>query len=282
MKPDISVIIKNYNHEKELAALLACLENQTKRSFEIIIGDDGSSDNSKKVALQHMKQSNLSYTLFCQEDKGFRLSTLINNCISFSSADKLILLDADMLVGRTFVEEYLNQFKRNKKSILCGKILYIKTEFVEKILKDPLKYIDKLSPFLFNKEDSRIIRFNNVAPYKKVWGGNVGLYKKAVMGIGGFDEEFTEWGGEDTDLGFRLMRLGYSIKLLDDCTSYHLGADFPPLKETLNRGGVKLFEKKLQSNEGIVRNENPPEYDEILRVYTNRRDKIKWWRSSLI
>ena len=62
----ISVIIPTYNREKSLKRCLRSLENQTFKDFEVIICDDGSSDNTKKVVNYYRKTMEfIIKILFC-------------------------------------------------------------------------------------------------------------------------------------------------------------------------------------------------------------------------
>ena len=49
MKPLISVIIPAYNHEKYIAQTIMSIIDQSYKNLELIIIDDGSSDNTWKV-----------------------------------------------------------------------------------------------------------------------------------------------------------------------------------------------------------------------------------------
>ncbi len=54
-------------------------------------------------------------------------------------------------------------------------------------------------------------------------GGNLSVTKKILIEAGGFDEGFgLEWGCEDIELGFRLMKEGYRFIYADDSVNYHI------------------------------------------------------------
>ncbi|MBY0445348.1 MAG: glycosyltransferase, partial [Burkholderiales bacterium] len=68
----ISIVIPTYNRADLLRYTLESLVLQTldKQLFEVIVVDDGGSDNSEEVVRAFAEQLNIKY--FWQEDKGFR------------------------------------------------------------------------------------------------------------------------------------------------------------------------------------------------------------------
>lgn len=53
-------------------------------------------------------------------------------------------------------------------------------------------------------------------------GGNVSLAKEEFFQVGGFDEEFVVWGGEDFELGYRLVKAGVTGLNANECFVYHM------------------------------------------------------------
>ena len=86
--PLVSVIIPTYNHAIYLKKAINSILNQTYKNFEIIVIDDGSTDNTKDI-MAEFKGVKYIY----QENAG--LSAARNNSISFSSGEFLVFLDAD-------------------------------------------------------------------------------------------------------------------------------------------------------------------------------------------
>jgi len=85
-------------------------------------------------------------------------------------------------------------------------------------------------------------------------GCNFGINKEIITKIGGFDEDFKDWGGEDADLVCRLVRLGCKIKRLHECFAFHLGDNFQPVDTLWKFGGVRLFHKEKKHDPCISRN----------------------------
>ena len=54
--PLVSIIVASYNYEKYISETLVSLINQTYKNIEIIVIDDGSSDNSINIIKNYQKQ----------------------------------------------------------------------------------------------------------------------------------------------------------------------------------------------------------------------------------
>ncbi|HLW08337.1 MAG TPA: glycosyltransferase, partial [Marinilabiliaceae bacterium] len=89
--PLVSVIIPCYNHGEYLSEAIESVLNQTYTPIEVIVIDDGSSDNTEKVAKRYP-----SVKYFYQENKG--LSSARNLGIANSTGELLVFLDADDLL----------------------------------------------------------------------------------------------------------------------------------------------------------------------------------------
>lgn len=108
----ISVIIPVYNGEKYLAQ---CIENmlcQTYTKLEIIVIDDGSKDNSAKIAEQYPVK------LFRQENKG--LSAARNMGVSLTSGDYIHFMDVDDLLNLEYYEKMMEALLQADADMACG------------------------------------------------------------------------------------------------------------------------------------------------------------------
>jgi len=95
--PKLSVIIPQYNEEKDIVECLKSLFNQSYKNFEIIVVDDGSTDNS----LNLIKQFSKKVKILQQDHRGPGIAR--NLGANNSKGEILIFVDADM----TFDVDYL-------------------------------------------------------------------------------------------------------------------------------------------------------------------------------
>ncbi len=113
----ISIIIPAYNHANELGVCLESILNQTFQDFEVIIVDDGSTDNIGNVLGVYEKRfgdSGTTLKIIRQENMG--ANSARNNGFSKSSGDFVIFLDADIKMGDDMLEKMLDKINKNPHS----------------------------------------------------------------------------------------------------------------------------------------------------------------------
>jgi len=101
-QPLVSVIIPVYNMEKYLAETISSVLVSTQQNFEIVIVDDGSTDDSQKVAMAFAEKDE-RIKFFIQKNSG--ASVARNHAIRMASGKYILPLDADDLVGKEYLEK---------------------------------------------------------------------------------------------------------------------------------------------------------------------------------
>jgi glycosyltransferase involved in cell wall biosynthesis len=97
-----SVIIPLYNKAPYVKKAIYSVIEQSFRDFELIVVDDGSSDDSFGIVKTVLENSSLDYQLIHQNNAG--VSTARNNGVAVSQGDYLCFLDADDWWAPTFLE----------------------------------------------------------------------------------------------------------------------------------------------------------------------------------
>jgi len=221
-----SVIVPVYNRRNVLEKTLAALMHQTYplNLFEVIIADDGSSDRVGELVKKYTSQ--LEIKLVSQEDRGYRLAAIRNKAIRAAGGEVIISLDCDILPVPRLIEEYMKWFHSTDKNIVAFGILkHVDAENLstEEILKDsdaifrlkqtlpPHERRDSKNPM----EDWRVSILKKTRglkvhpkPYIMAGGGNMAFWRKSALEIGGFDEDFNRWGGEDDVFNYNLYKRG--------------------------------------------------------------------------
>lgn len=98
-----SVIIPLYNKAPYIRKALESVWSQTFRDFELIVVDDGSSDDSLSVAKDVIAESSITARLIHQENAG--VSSARNNGVAASHGDYICFLDADDWWAPGFLEQ---------------------------------------------------------------------------------------------------------------------------------------------------------------------------------
>ena len=115
----ISVIVPVYNVENYLAKCLGSLVNQTLEQIEIIVVNDGSTDNSDKIIQKYAQEFPDKIKSFNKENGG--LSDARNFGIDCATGDYFGFVDSDDYVTETMFEEMLNlALKHDAEMVICN------------------------------------------------------------------------------------------------------------------------------------------------------------------
>lgn len=234
---DVSVIIPTYNRDKLLTYSLdsLTLQNLGKNRYEVIVADDGSTDNTRDVVKQYEGKMNIKY-LF-QEDKGYRPASARNMGIRAAEGRICIFIDSSVILHTNCLQEHLRYYAANETSAAAIGYVYgfdhnEKSEEVLKklvVLGDPDGSIQRLAdyPVYLDVRDQHYVRYNDKiddlpAPWYYFWTCHVSVPREELINIGLFDESFDgRWGSEDNDLAYRLHRNGVKISLLRTAEAIH-------------------------------------------------------------
>lgn len=232
----ISIIVPVYNRHKILANTLAALIHQTYPSslMEIIVVDDGSNDEVFEVIKKYENRINLYYAR--QPDSGYRLAAARNIGLKLSSGDSIAFMDADILPLPTDIENYMRVLHVSDQVVLIGHRRYVDVSNItdDDILKDinaaitlpninpdndvaDRKNADGVSiDWRFPEYKKTNYLIDDMWPFTKAAGGNIAFSRRLLEAAGFVDEEFTAWGCEDGEHGYRLYNAGaYFIPMMN-------------------------------------------------------------------
>lgn len=120
MKEDlISIIIPVYNVEKYLDKCIESIINQTYNNIEIILVDDGSTDNSGKICDKYREKDNRIKVIH-KENGG--LSDARNHGLDIAKGKYVTFIDSDDFINEKFCEILLTNLKNNNSDISCCKM----------------------------------------------------------------------------------------------------------------------------------------------------------------
>lgn len=125
---DISVIVPVFNAEDYIERCIKCLRRQTKKNFEVIFINDGSSDNTEKMLNKYI-DGNMSY--YTYKNQGVSKSRNIG--IEKSNAKYITFLDVDDEYEDNFIEEMYNAVNENNADVaICNYYEKYTNKLVEK------------------------------------------------------------------------------------------------------------------------------------------------------
>lgn len=123
--PKISVIVPVYNSEYELKDCLDSLVEQTEKDIEVLIIDDGSTDNSLAVALEYQKQySNIKVY---KNAKNMGQSVARNKGLELAQGEYITFLDSDDYINPEMYEElYQAAINNNRPALITTGLVFVK------------------------------------------------------------------------------------------------------------------------------------------------------------
>ena len=248
----LSLLVSTYNQPTALAKVLAGLERQTRWPDEILIADDGSGAATRELIEGWRRKAGCSVEHIWHADEGFRKTVILNKAISAASGDYVVLLDGDCVPHKQFVTDHVGLAERG--FWVQGRRCFVREPFVKEFeIGRTLELAWMLSGRITGALKGlrlpwALIRRNT--GQRGIIGCNMAFWRSDVVAVNGFDEEYTGWGGEDSDLGTRLYHLGRKRKLVyGHAVVYHLNHPMLP------RDRFPTSRARLQSviESGIVR-----------------------------
>ncbi|PKL76466.1 MAG: hypothetical protein CVV27_10125 [Candidatus Melainabacteria bacterium HGW-Melainabacteria-1] len=233
--PRISVIIPTYNRARNLRHCLESLTWQGEMAFEVIVCDDGSSDDTREVALSFKDRLNLRYRW--QPDLGFRAAEARNLGIQLARAKLLVFLDSDLVVPPSFLSAHARAHAdQGKQKVVVNSFVWRMTsDDSDEIGLPPAAYIPKHQALLKPDSRMRFQLFEREGPIDETYfldSNALSIKREDLARIGGFDADFVGWGHEDTELGYRLGNHGFQLRLIrEGAESYHLYHPIPDSKD---------------------------------------------------
>lgn len=164
MNPKVSIIVPIYNSEKYMSKCIESILNQTLSEIEIILVNDGSTDNSGKIIENYAKKDNRIKVIH-QQNSG--PSVARNKGMSIAKGKYIGFVDSDDYIESNMYEELYNN--ANNKSIEVAMCSYN-----EKYLYNDIEYVIKPkldSNMIYEKED---IKQGIISTFSK--NDNYGFY----------------------------------------------------------------------------------------------------------
>ncbi len=202
-KRGISIIIPNYNGVHLLEKYLPYTSTAIKNAdvlFEVIVVDDASTDQSVHFIQTHYPQLTL---IANPQNKGF--SHTCNTGLCAAKYDLIFLLNSDVKLTHNYFEHQWRYFEREDTFGVMGRIIDMEGEHIQ----------DAARTLNFNGFKLKTNRFfysenaNDFVPTAYLSGANALIDAKKLRAIGGFNEIFSPFYGEDLELGLRAWRLGW-------------------------------------------------------------------------
>ncbi len=236
-KPKVSVIIPEWNEEVGLLSTVKSVLQSTYENLEVVVINDGStdhSDNVMRVFLEHRElyKHEISKTLQYHYKENGGKGSALNKGIELASGDIIITIDADCIVRKDAIQNFIAHFIDPAVMAAVGNV---KIENTSSFL-GTLQYLEFLFSFYFKRADS-------VLGSIYIIGGAAGAFRKEVFEKIGYYSQGNIT--EDIELTIRIQKAGLKIVYAADAIVYTEGANDVQglLKQRLRwkRGRIDAF-----------------------------------------
>ena len=210
----LSVVIATYNRPQLLQRLLAQLEQQTFRDFEVIVVDDGS---KPEAAVEGAKARVLR-----QANAGPAAARHAG--VLAASGEIVVILDDDMQVGPDFLAAH-ERGHGGAHSVVLGRI-----RADPDLARMPL--FERWHAYLLDVKAEKIRAGKLKARGDLLFTGNASFDRADYLAVGGFDPSLAQ--SEDIELGMRLEKAGATFHFSEDAWTLH-GSDHTSLRRWRDR-----------------------------------------------
>lgn len=231
---DISLIIPVYNVEKYLRRALISVENQTFKNFEVIIVNDGSTDNSMKI-IEEFVNKNKNFFVISQENKG--LGEARNIGLRHSRGQYIAFLDSDDFLEPNYLEKlYLTAIKTCSDIVCCN--FYFYYESTKLRIWCPLNSI----PGVYSSDKAMKKITSCIGTFHFAWNK---LYRKSLFTD--HKIEFKKMYFEDCTTSPVLFFYAHTVTFINDCL-YNYVMRENSIVHTMNAQKINDFIRTLGIN----------------------------------
>lgn len=246
MKPTLSIIIPTYNCANYITDAIESALNQTYSNLEIIIVDDGSTDNVKTILQPYLEHGIVKYIY--QDNQG--PGSARNTGIKFAQGEYIAFLDADDTITEDSIEKRIKLISSSSNLGLVFSNYFYESEENRLIESDFIHKIRKMTKFIH--ETSEGLLFNG--PFQDIFRilflvhtGTVLVRKKVFEKAGYFRSDI--FIGEDRDMWLRIAE-HFEIGFINTPLAYYKRyRSFLTVRDPISYGlqRISYFNKLLES-----------------------------------
>lgn len=225
--PSCTLVTPTYNWPEALELLLLSVLNQTVLPDEVIIADDGSTENTKRLIEGFQKKFQVPLIHIWQEDLKNRKPKIMNKAIAAAKNEYIIEIDGDIIMNKNFIKDHLTFAK--KGFYLFGSRVNIQKNSLSDIFSNKSIHFNYFSKGI--KKRGRTIRIPFLMKFAKYYeqrsgklrGCNMSFWRDDFIKINGFNEDLVGWGIDDSEMIQRLHNTGIKGKRLKFAgLAYHI------------------------------------------------------------
>jgi glycosyltransferase involved in cell wall biosynthesis len=220
----LAVIVTTYNRPDALEAVLEGYLAQSELDFELLVADDGSTQQTADVVSGFAARAPFSVRHVWQEDLGFRAAAARNRAVAATDADYVIFTDGDCVPVKAFVAQHRRLAEPGW--FLSANRVLLSRAFTDQVLAHDIPIhtwrwadwmrargrgdINRVVPLLRLPDGG--FRKSHPQQWEGVKTCNLSVWRADLVRVNGLDETYSGWGLEDSDLVIRLLHAGVRHK----------------------------------------------------------------------
>jgi glycosyltransferase involved in cell wall biosynthesis len=212
--PTCSLIIATYNWPRALALCLLSVMNQKILPNEILIADDGSGEDTRRLISDFEEKIPVPVKHIWHADEGFQLGKIRNKAMAAATGDYLIQIDSDLVLHPYFIGDHLH--KARAGHFIGGSRVLLSEHLSKQALQNNQLQFSLWGKGVKNKFNGlhlpAVAAFIELLKKEKglynLRGCNMSFWKKDIITVNGYNESISGWGREDTELAIRLYNSG--------------------------------------------------------------------------
>lgn len=214
----VSVVTPNYNGERFLKNFFESLNNDSEFIGEVIIVDNGSSDNSR----EYIRNNTFNFpVILIENSKNMGFAPAVNQAISRAKFEYVFSLNNDTEVKKGSIKQMVDLISSSPDifSVQAKMLQYDNKELIDDVG-------DEYNLLGWTKKTGENHKSDEYLQVKEIFSSCAGaaLYRKSVLEeLGMFDDNFFAY-MEDVDLAIRSKIYGYRNLLCPQAIVYHIGS----------------------------------------------------------
>ncbi|WP_197519646.1 glycosyltransferase [Pseudonocardia sp. HH130630-07] len=221
--PTVGVVVCHYEQPEQLARTVAAVHRQTRPPVAVVVADDGSARPPDPATLA----GPVPLQVLGQDDRGFRAAAARNLGAARCDGDVLVFLDADTVPEPGFIDALTRRIRACPDVLAVGRRRHADLSGTEPGT-DPARAPRLPEPrwLADGYRGSRDLLDADGRSFRFVISAVLALHRTLFDDIGGFDERFVGYGGEDWDLAYRAWNNGALLVHEPGAVAWHDGPDW--------------------------------------------------------
>ncbi len=205
--PQVSLVVPAYNEGVVIEAAIRSLLNLDYPNYEILVIDDGSTDDTYEKALAVANESKTVPVRVITKRNGGKAEAL-NTGMSLARGEFILNMDGDSKMSRNVLRACIRHFDDPRIGAVAGNVKVINRENIWSNIQ-ALEYVEGLA---MARKAQSFMRAVNIIP------GPLGMFRKSVLQeVGGYDHDTF---AEDCDLTLKLLVRGWHIAYEPDAVAW--------------------------------------------------------------